>query len=201
MTTILQRHIFYNLLPPFAVNLLFFVMINLITIVLDIVNMIVNYHISPVIFGLLLLYNIPSILTFIIPMSVMMSVLLTFLRMSADNEITALKSCGIATHRLLVPVVAFALLGWGLTTYIEFKAMPMSKRALEALTVDVAQKNIDAIIQERTFIDAFEDVVLYISQVDIQSKSLVDVFIEDRRTPGHEQHHHRPQGSSGRGCR
>jgi lipopolysaccharide export system permease protein len=184
MTTILSRRIFLDLIPPFVVNLLFFVVIFLITKVLDIVNMIVNYHVQPLTFILLLTYSMPFFLAFIIPMSVMMSILLTFLRMSADNEITALKSCGISPHRLLVPVLIFSLLGWALTSVIEIKALPWGNRAYNTLSVEVAQNSIDAIVKERTFIDAFDDVMLYINQVDMQTKTLKDVFIEDQRTPG-----------------
>lgn len=184
MNSILHRHIFFNLLPPFLVNLLFFVVILLITKVLDIVNLIVNYHTSLKIFGLLLLYSLPFFLTFIIPMSVMMSVLLTFLRMSADNEIVALKSCGITPHRFLVPVLLFCLLGLGLTGFIELKALPWGNRSSNALSMELAQSNVDAIIKERTFIDEFDDITLYINQVDMNTKTLRDIFIEDRRTPG-----------------
>jgi lipopolysaccharide export system permease protein len=182
--TILNRHIFFNLFPPFLVNLLFFVVIFLITEILEIVNMIVNYNAGLAIFGLLLLYSLPFFLSFIVPMSVMMSVLLTFLRMSADNEITALKSCGISPHRFLAPVVIFCVLGWGLTSFIEVKALPWGNRSSNALAINLAQNNIDAIIKERTFIDAFDDITLYINQVDMHSKALVDVFIEDQRTSG-----------------
>lgn len=184
MNRILHRHIFFNLLPPFFVNLLFFVVIFLITKVLDIVNLIVNYHVSPMVFGLFLLYSLPFFLTFIIPMSTMMAILLTFLRMSADNEIVALKSCGISPHRFLVPVMIFCLLGWGLTSFIEMKALPWGNRSYNTLSLELAQSNVDAIIKERTFIDEFDEVTLYINQVDLQTKTLMDVFIEDRRTPG-----------------
>ena len=38
--------------------------------------------------------NIPFTLTFVIPMSVLTTVLLHFGRLSADGEITAMKACG-----------------------------------------------------------------------------------------------------------
>ena len=44
MMTILNRHIFFHLIPPFLVNLLFFVVIFLITKILEVVNMIVNCY-------------------------------------------------------------------------------------------------------------------------------------------------------------
>lgn len=184
LNTILDRYIFVDLIAPFLINMLFFVVIFLITRVLDIVNLIVNYHVNPLVFGLMLLYSMPFFLTFIIPMSVMMAVLLTFLRMSAANEIVALTSCGISSHRFLVPVLLFCLLGLGLTGVITTVALPKSNRAYNDISIDLAQSHIDAIIKERTFIDGFDDVMLYINHVDMRTKTLVDVFIEDQRTQG-----------------
>jgi lipopolysaccharide export system permease protein len=103
--------------------------------------------------------------------------------MSADNEIVALKSSGISPHRFLAPVMIFCLLGWGLTSLIEMKALPWGNRSYNSLYLELAQNNVDAIIKERTFIDDFGDVTLYINHVDMRTKTLVDVFIEDRRNP------------------
>jgi lipopolysaccharide export system permease protein len=36
-------------------------------------------------------------------------------------------------------------------------------------------------LKERTFNDSFEDVMLYVNNIDIKDKSLIDVFIEDKR--------------------
>ena len=143
--------------------------------------MVVNYNAGLLVIGLLLLYSVPFFLAFVTPMSVMMAVLLTFLRMSADNEIMALKSCGLNPHRFLVPVAIFCLIGWLITTAITSYIIPWSNRAYAELSVNLAQSHIDAIIKERTFIDSFDGIMLYVNKLDIQNRSLTDVFIEDRR--------------------
>jgi lipopolysaccharide export system permease protein len=47
----------------------------------------------------------------------------------------------------------------------------------------VISSNIDIGLKERTFSDSFDGVMLYVNQVDLKNKSLMDVFIEDQRTP------------------
>jgi lipopolysaccharide export system permease protein len=182
INTILNRYLFFELIPPFVVNMVFFAFIFLITRVLDIINMIINYQVSPVAFIRLLFYSIPFFLSFVIPMSVMMAVLLTFLRMSNDNEVMAIKSCGINPHRFLIPVLTFCLLGWGLTTYIAVIALPWGNQSFYRLSLEVAREHVDSAIKERTFINEFEGLTMYVSQMDTRTKTLVDVFIEDRRT-------------------
>lgn len=184
INTILQRSILKDLFPPFGINLLFFMFIFLITRILEIINLIVNYRVSALTFLLLLLYSLPFFLEFIIPMSVMMAVLLAFLRMSGDNEIVAMKSCGLSLHHTLVPVLLFCLMGWGLTTFMAVAALPWGNRSTYEMSLKLAKSNFEAIVKERTFIDSFEGVMLYVNKMDIRSKILHDVFIEDQRTQG-----------------
>jgi lipopolysaccharide export system permease protein len=181
LNTIISRTVFVEMLPPFGLNLFFFSFIFLVTKILDITNMVVNYQVNLGAFLLLLLYSMPFFLAFITPMSVMMAILLTFLRMSGDNEIVALKACGMSLHRFLVPVGFFCLLGWMLTTVIAAAALPWGNRSYFKLSADLAKKHIDAVIKERTFIDNFDGLMLYVTKIDMQDKSLKDVFIEDQR--------------------
>jgi lipopolysaccharide export system permease protein len=184
INTILNRYLFFELIPPFVVNLVFFAFIFLITRVLEIINMVLNYQVSPVAFIRLLIYSMPFFLSFVIPMSVMMAVLLTFVRMSNDNEVMAIKSCGINPHRFLIPVITFCFLGWGLTTFTAVIALPWGNQSFYRLSLELAREHVDSAIKERAFVDEFKGLTLYVSQVDTRTKTLVDVFIEDRRTAG-----------------
>jgi lipopolysaccharide export system permease protein len=184
INTIINRYIVLELLPPFGINLFFFSFIFLITKILEITNLVVNYQVSLLSFVLLLFYSMPFFLAFITPMSVMMAVLLTFLRMSGDNEITALKACGTNPNRFLIPVFVFCFLGWLLTTLITMVGLPWGNRSYYGLSVDLARSHVDAVIKERTFIDSFEGLMLYVNKVNLRERTLTDVFIEDQRNKG-----------------
>ncbi|MCG6893864.1 MAG: LPS export ABC transporter permease LptF [Desulfobacteraceae bacterium] len=178
---IIHRYIFGEMVPPFSINVLFFTFVFLMTKILDITNLVVNYRISLLSVFLMLVYSMPFFLVFVIPMSVMMTVLLTFLRMSSDNEIIALKAGGVSLYRLLAPVLAFAFLGCLLTGFMGIYGLPWGKRSMKALTLHAATANLDVGLKERTFIDTFAGVMLYINEVEPQSRELLDVFIEDQR--------------------
>jgi lipopolysaccharide export system permease protein len=184
VNSIINRYFFGELWQPFAVNLFFFTFILLISKILEITQLVVNYGASLAVIGLLLFYSMPFFLAFVMPMSIMLAVLLTFLRMSADNEIVALKSGGVNPNRLLIPVALFCFSGWMMTVAITGFIMPWSNRAYIGLSAELAQSHIDAIIKERTFIDSFDGIMLYVNKVDIKTRSMKDVFIEDRRNKG-----------------
>ncbi|MBW2568691.1 MAG: LPS export ABC transporter permease LptF [Deltaproteobacteria bacterium] len=181
INSIINRYLFKEMVPPFVINLLFFTFVFLLTRILDITNMIVNYRISLFAVLLMLLYSIPHFLEFVIPMSIMMSVLLTFLRMSGDNEIVALKAGGISIYGLLPSVFLFCLIGCFLTGLMTVYGKPWGRMSLKTLTYEVITSNIDIGLKERTFNDKFKDVTLYMNKIDLKNNLLIDVFIEDQR--------------------
>jgi lipopolysaccharide export system permease protein len=63
-------------------------------------------------------------------------------------------------------------------------ASPWGRHAFEGLVFQTATSNIHAGIKERTFNDNFQDVMLYVNQVDERKRKLTDIFLEDRRTEG-----------------
>jgi lipopolysaccharide export system permease protein len=179
--TIITRYIFREMIPPFLINLVFFTFVFLMTRILDITNMVVNYQVSLSAVLLMLVYNMPFFMIYIIPMAVMMSILLTFLRMSSDNEITALKAGGWSISYLLPPVICFCLLGCLLTGWMSIYGLPWGRNALKDLIYNVATSSIEVGLKERRFNDTFQGVTLYVKHIDSRTKELQNVFIEDRR--------------------
>ena len=183
LNSITNRYILKEMLVPFSINIFIFAFLFLMTEMIEIANWIVNYNLSLWAVLTLVLYTLPSFLIFIIPMSVMLAILLTFLRLSSDNEIVAIKSCGMSIYGLLPPVLLFALFGFVLTSFMTLYGAPRSKASLEEMALKVATTNLDIGLKERTFNDTFEGVMLYVNEIDIKNKKLIDVFIEDKRQP------------------
>jgi len=182
INTIVSRYVFKELIPPFVISLLFFTFIFLMAKILDITNLVVNYGISIFTVFLMIIYTVPNFLVFVIPMSVMMTVLLTFLRMSSDNEIVALKAGGVSIYSLLVPVFAFCLIGSVLTSVMAVYGLPWGRLAVKELAFEIASSNLNIGLKERTFNDGFKGVMLYVNKINIKDNKLIDVFIEDQRT-------------------
>ncbi len=168
---------------PFFINLGFFTFVFLMSRILDIVQLVVNYKTSPTAVLLIVIYTVPYFLVFVVPLSVMMSVLLTFLRMSADNEIVALKAAGIGIHRLIAPVLFFCAMGALLNASMTLYGLPWGKKSFDGMIAQVAASSVDIGLKERNFNDSFEGVMLYVTEIDMKTRTLVDVFIVDQRTP------------------
>lgn len=182
MKAIVDRYIFIELLPPFLISLAFFSFIFLMTQILEITRFIVNYQIGVKTVFLLIAFTMPFFLQFITPMSVMISVLLTFLRMSGEMEIVALKAGGVSVYRLMPPVIVFAAIGSLMTAFISIYALPQGRQASKQLLYEVATEHLDIGLKPRQFIDSFKDVVMYVHEIDATTKEMRDIFIQDRRS-------------------
>ncbi|MCD4744614.1 MAG: LptF/LptG family permease, partial [Desulfobacteraceae bacterium] len=135
-TTTISRYIFKELLSPFIVSLLFLSCIFLMTKIPEFTNMIVNHNAGIASLFFLLLYSFPLFLEFSLPMSVMISVLLTFMHMAGDNEIIALKGGGVSLYRLLPPVLLFCTLVTCFALLVSIIGVPWRKRAVESKSME-----------------------------------------------------------------
>jgi lipopolysaccharide export system permease protein len=184
LNRIIHRYLFTEMLAPFAVSMVFLSFIFLMTEILEITNLVVNYRIRLVTILLMIAYSMPSFLVFIIPMAVMMGILLAFLRLSSDNEIMALRAGGVSLYALLPPAVLFCLLGTLLTALMTIYGQPQGRKALKQVVREVVARNLEIGLKPRTFNGQFQGVMLYVSEIDTRSKALRGIFIEDQRTQG-----------------
>ncbi len=181
---IFHRYLLREMVPPFLLNMGFFMFVFLMHQILEITNMIVNYQVGLLVFFFMLAYAMPYFLTYIIPMSVMMGVLLAFLRLSSDNEIVALKAGGVSLYRMVPPVLLFGTAGALLTGFMAVYGTPWGNIAYKQLALGVARTNLNIGIKAGQFNDSFDHILFYVKTIDPSDNTLKDVYIEDQRKEG-----------------
>jgi lipopolysaccharide export system permease protein len=184
INTIVNRYLLKELTQPFLITLLFFTFLFMLGETFKVARFIVLYRIGLLDVLLMLFLTTPTLLKFILPMSVMMAVLLMFLRLSSDNEIIALKTSGVSIYKLLPPVILLAVIGFALSLFMSLYATQWAKLSIRELKLKVASSNLNIGLKERTFNDRFKKVMLYVNEIDYKTKALIDVFIEDQRKEG-----------------
>lgn len=86
--------------------------------------------------------QLPGFMVYSFPMSVLLATLLTYSRMSADGEITALRSCGISVARLIAPALILSLMVSGLTFVFNEAIVPTANlQAKNTLKAALKQEN------------------------------------------------------------
>ncbi len=181
MISVKSRYIFSEMAPPFVINLIFFTFIFLMAKILEITNLIVNFSLDIKAVLLMLLYAAPFFFVFVVPMSVMVAVLLAFMRLSGDNEIIAFKAGGLGLHQLLNPVIVFVVIGFSITFVTAVYGLRWGRISSNKKLTEIASENFSAGLTAGSFIDTFSGVVLYINKVDPRRNEIFDIFIEDKR--------------------
>src|SRR6266403_99948 len=82
-------------------------------------------------------YVLPFSLIFTIPWGLLTAFLLVFGRLSADNELTALRANGISISRVCVPLAAVALLCGGICLWLNVQVAPAAQEKLRSTIYDL----------------------------------------------------------------
>jgi lipopolysaccharide export system permease protein len=181
MPRILYRYLFLEILPPFGVSLLGFTAIVFLGRMMKVTQMIVVKGVGFIDVLKTCAYLLPYLLVFTLPMAATVGILLAMTRLSADQEVIAMKTAGLSYSQLLPPVLGFAagvgLLTLGLTVF----ASPWGQQATKDLLKDVVKRRADLGIKEQTFNTDFNGMMLFVNRVSPQGGHLEGVFAYDFR--------------------
>ena len=120
---ILNRHILKNLLMIFFASLLVLTFVLMLGIMLKMVSSMDN-GVSQLFITKMFILTFPRILTFAVPISILVSVTLVFSRMSAENEITAMRASGINLWQIVNPAIVLTIACCALLFYLNMFVVP-----------------------------------------------------------------------------
>lgn len=162
---LLDRHIFKSVLFTCAasVGLFAFVMI-LGNAVKDLLGYVLADQLSLGTFARLVGLLVPFVISFALPMGMLTGVLLTLGRLSADSEITAMRTAGLSLFRIARPVLIIGVLGTVLGLYINFDSMPRARVQYHKELDEAIRTNPLAAIVPKTFIREFPGYVVYVGE-------------------------------------
>ncbi len=138
-------------------------------------------EIDPAILALLMSYRIPEFIQLILPLSLLLSILLAYGRMYADNEMTVLSACGLSRRRLL-----------GMT-YISSSLVALTVALLSFMLTPMGLVNTDKLLEAQKELNEFDVMVPGLFQnisrgqrttytEDIVDERMQNVFMHESET-------------------
>jgi lipopolysaccharide export system permease protein len=126
-------------------------------------------------------YIIPFSLTFTIPWGFLTAVLLIFGRLSAENELIALRSNGISVPRVCVPVFILSVLCVGICFWINVDVAPKAQEQMKAALYRIATSNPIAMFGSDQIIDQFPGYLIYVEKKNgTQLQNILMYQVNDR---------------------
>ncbi|MBC7368814.1 MAG: LptF/LptG family permease [Undibacterium sp.] len=160
---LLDRHIFKSVLLTCAgaVGLFTFVLM-LGNLIRDLVPYLLSGQLPVATFARLVWMLVPAVAIYALPMGMLTGVLLTLGRLSADSEITAMRTAGLGLSRIARPVFILGSFGTALGLYVNFESMPHARVQYHKELDDAVRANPLSFIVPKTFIRNFKGYVIYV---------------------------------------
>jgi len=109
-------------------------------------------------------YVLPFSLTFTIPWGFLTAVLLVFGRLSAENELTALRASGVSIARACLPVALIGVVFTGICLWINFQVAPRAQEQMKTALFKIATENPLSMFRSDEVIDAFPGKKIFVER-------------------------------------
>ena len=131
---LLDRWLFFELLPPLFFSIAAFTVVSLsVGVVFDLVRQIVEIGLPFPIAIKILLLKLPSFIVISFPMAMLLSTLLAYGSLNENSEIKALKSLGISIYRVILPGLILSIIMSFMTFIFNNNIVPSTNKNAEII--------------------------------------------------------------------
>lgn len=178
---LMMRYILGEMIPTFFIGVVAFVLILLMFQALRLTEFVLVHGVKLTTIAQMMGYLSTSFLPILFPMSLLLTVLLTYGRLSADAEVVAFRAIGLNTGYIIAPALMLSVAISVLSLQTSYHIAPWGNRQFELLITKLGAMKPGVAIREGTFSEGFFDLVVYANKVDSTNGQLEQVFIFDER--------------------
>src|SRR5215212_5689661 len=179
---ILTRYILKEMVGPISLGFLFYTAIILMQKLFDMAGMIIRRSLPASAVVKLLLWSLPNIVVLTVPMSLLFGILIAVGRLSSDSEIIAMRALGISTRTIYRPVFIFSVGVFLVNLYLMNYVLPQGNARFTSLRAELFTSSVEKEIKPRVFYDEYENLMIYVNDVDPRTGQWKGVFVADART-------------------
>ncbi|MCC7417211.1 MAG: LptF/LptG family permease [Acidobacteria bacterium] len=183
MLRLLDRYLVRQALVPFLIGLVLLAFVLEIPVILDQGEKLIEKGVDWYTVVQVLITLLPSSLSIVIPMALLVGILMALGRMSADREFVALQACGVSVLRLLWPIGVLAIAACAFNAWVTIVALPQANQRFREITFGVVASKAQNDVKPRVFFDQFPNRVLYVRDRATDGR-WQDVFLADSTQPG-----------------
>lgn len=178
---ILTRYILKEMFAPTFLGFTFYTFIILMRQLFDFAAMIIKRSLPVSTVVKLLVLSLPHITVLTVPMSLLFGILIAIGRLSADSEIIAMRALSISTRAIYRPVFLFSFAVFLLNLYLMNVVLPRGNSELQTLKAELFTSSIDKELKPRVFYDEYDNIMIYVDDVDPRTGRWKGVFVADSR--------------------
>jgi lipopolysaccharide export system permease protein len=173
---ILHLYLIKEFLSPFVFGLFVCTIILLINVIFNMIDMLISKGASFFSILKMFVFHLPDILSYSIPLSVLLGILIAYGRLSSDSEITIMKSSGLNYKTLTVPIIILVCAISLFLVYFNHLLAPQINFNRRALMQELATKRPLLRFEEKSM-KSIGDYNLYANKVKSKDNALFGVSI------------------------
>lgn len=175
---ILRNYLLKEFIGPLflALGVLSFVMV-VVGNLKKIADLVINRGVDVYSVAKIFIFMMPYIVTYALPIAVLIAVLMSLGRLSSDNELVAIRASGINLFSLILPLITIGLILSLSLVIFNDRAASYAHYAYRKTLIEVGIKNPTAALEEGVFINSFQKYILFIYHIDQKKNRLGNVRI------------------------
>ncbi|MCM8532184.1 MAG: LptF/LptG family permease [Lentisphaeraceae bacterium] len=177
---ILNNYVSKNILIVFAASIVVMTFIMMAGQLLKMLELL-SSGISLGAFGKVFMFVLPEVMAFSIPIAMLIAVILVYSRMSAENEVTALRASGISLWQITAPGLILSFILSLSCLYLQLFVKPHCKFYLTNAKQNLALENPSAILRPGATVQ-LGDLSITIGDRDGEKISRVSIIIPESET-------------------
>jgi len=181
MKKTITRYLIVEQLIPVSVSFLALILILVTGRLLQLTRYLFTSPITLLDLVQIIVFVMPKLLLFALPMATLVGVLLAFVRLSSDNELIALRASGVGASQTLPAVLAVLFLTTSLSYVNTINIIPYSTQAFEHKLKSLGRVSLPTFLKDGTFIDIVPNLVFYFREVNPSDLKIQGVFVQDQR--------------------
>ena len=173
---ILNRYIFKELLSPFLLSLFILIFVLLTQFLVKHLDRFLGKDLPFSTILKFLVFNSASIISLAAPMAVLVATMMTFGRLSSDNEITGFKASGISHIDFLKPGILFGIIIVSLMIPFNLWILPEMNHNIRKLSYQISKNRPDIEIKENMLNSIYDKMIFVGDRINKQSFSDIVLF-------------------------
>lgn len=178
---IVDRYIIREMIPPFLLGVVGFVLIMLTDIIFTLTDLIINRGVPFYAVLRLLIYKLPAIMVLTFPVSTLFATAMALGRFSKDNEIIALRTSGISLGRFCIPIIIFSLFISLSSYFTNEKIVPWTNHVSEQIIRQIILRKPLPEVSENVFFKDNENRYFYIERIHPKTGEIKNIMIYEFR--------------------
>lgn len=175
----LDRYLIREFTGPFLLAVGGFAIIGIVDILFALADFFIISGLSLFVTLRLLIYKLPGVMVLFFPMAVLFAVMLLLVRMAKDHELVILRTNGITTPRILLPIFIMLCLT-GIASYqINEKVVPWTNEASDKIIREEIQQKAPPQIMDNMIFKDHDDRFFYIKTIDSKKGEMKNILIID----------------------